>query len=275
MPRIARIAAFLTLIIIALTQAICYFVWGDMDGGYDFRIVAVGSIIPAATCFPISMILLLQRQNLAETLMRLESANLKLESLASTDQMTGLLNRDAFLARLADAQVGTGAFLMIDVDHFKDVNDSHGHAAGDEALILIAATLMNVTRDTDIVARLGGEEFCVFAPNASLHQGEMLAERVRQQVQDLQFAPRGVTRRLTVSIGVSTKAACSDTEAAIRAADSALYRAKNRGRNRVTIARESEFDHAASSMRSKRFKTAPPVSAPQCRSRSDPRAILT
>ena len=58
MPRIARIAAFLTLIIIALTQAICYFVWGDMDGGYgDFRIVAVGSIIPAATCFPISMIL--------------------------------------------------------------------------------------------------------------------------------------------------------------------------------------------------------------------------
>lgn len=237
MGRIAGLAGLLTLCVVAITQAACFAVWGGMEGGYDPMIVVVGAVLPAATCFPISMVLLLQRQRLTAALLRLEEAHHLLQERASRDPMTALLHRQAFFEQLAATGGGAGAFLMIDVDHFKAINDRHGHAAGDEALRLIADALRDVASGAGLVARFGGEEFCVHATGADVTAGELLAELIRRRIGALPFAPGGRSRRLTVSIGVCDAAAYDDADAAIHAADEALYRAKERGRDRVVVAR--------------------------------------
>ena len=130
------------------------------------------------------------------------------------------------------------AVLMIDVDHFKLVNDEYGHAAGDKALRAIADTLRANTRAFDSLARYGGEEFVVVMPGTEPADASLAAERLRAAVEGLQFAlGPGVNARLTVSIGV---ACCQDMpitpEALLHAADEALYTAKRTGRNRVAVA---------------------------------------
>jgi two-component system cell cycle response regulator len=127
---------------------------------------------------------------------------------------------------------------MLDVDHFKQVNDLHGHAAGDRALRAIAETLRTNTRVFDSVARYGGEEFVIVMPGSSPDEAIAAAERLRASVEAMTFAPEaGRIYRLSVSIGV----ACGETgfetpEALLHGADIALYAAKHAGRNRVELA---------------------------------------
>jgi two-component system cell cycle response regulator len=130
------------------------------------------------------------------------------------------------------------AVLMIDVDHFKAVNDDYGHAAGDKALRAIAETLRANTRAFDSIARYGGEEFVVVMPGTEVYDATAAAERLRAAVEAIPFAMSpGVNGRLTVSIGI---ACCGEPpvtpEALLHAADVALYDAKRAGRNRVGIA---------------------------------------
>jgi diguanylate cyclase (GGDEF)-like protein len=237
--RIILPAALITLAVIAITQAVSYATWGGMDGGYELSIVVAGTLIPISTCFPISMFLLLQRRKLADALARLELAHQRLRERSSRDQMTGLLHRQAFFEHLATLGSPAGAFLMIDVDHFKSINDTSGHAAGDDALRLIAGALGEAEGDGSIVARFGGEEFCAFLPHASAFEGENLAEKIRRRIGKLDFAAKGNPRRLTVSIGVASSLRGSDAETAIGEADAALYKAKAQGRNRVVVSHES------------------------------------
>jgi two-component system cell cycle response regulator len=127
---------------------------------------------------------------------------------------------------------------MIDVDHFKLVNDEYGHAAGDKALRAIADTLRANTRAFDSLARYGGEEFVVVMPGTEAEDASLAAERLRAAVEALPFAlGSNPNVRLTISIGV---ACCQDTpvtpEALLHAADEALYTAKHGGRNRVVVA---------------------------------------
>jgi two-component system cell cycle response regulator len=163
-------------------------------------------------------------------------------ALALTDPLTGIYNQRYLMRHLRNLLVGGQtreiAVLMIDVDHFKLVNDEYGHAVGDRALRAIAATLRANTRAFDSLARYGGEEFVVVMPGTEPDDASLAAERLRAAVEALPFAVSpGVNARMTVSIGV---ACCQDmpvsAEALLNAADAALYAAKHAGRNRVAIA---------------------------------------
>jgi len=157
------------------------------------------------------------------------------------DGLTGLLNRATFQWRLRDAMQEAQrkerplSLLMIDLDHFKRVNDSLGHSAGDELLRRVAERMLQVVRNTDIVARYGGEEFVVVARSTSAPRGKVLAERIRVAIERIDVLIGGVPARTSASIGVVTLSdRCQvEPEEAIRLADQQMYEAKRAGRNRV------------------------------------------
>jgi two-component system cell cycle response regulator len=165
--------------------------------------------------------------------------------LALTDSLTGLYNQ-RYLRRHLSSLMENGpghqlAVLMVDVDHFKSVNDRYGHAAGDRALRLIADSLRVNTRVFDSVARYGGEEFVVVMPGTGSVEATAAAERLRRAVEEIEFSATVGTRApLTVSVGVAcTPVAFDSPEVLLQAADAALYDAKRNGRNRVEMARSA------------------------------------
>ena len=125
---------------------------------------------------------------------------------------------------------------MLDLDKFKQVNDTYGHAAGDAVLKSLVDTSSAALRKSDILARFGGEEFVVLLPHADIKEGTMLAERLRKAIESQDITYEGLTLRVTVSIGVSVLAENeSDILEMLSRADRALYTAKNNGRNRVEV----------------------------------------
>ena len=126
---------------------------------------------------------------------------------------------------------------MIDIDHFKTINDRFGHAAGDSVLVEIARRLQATLRSSDIIARIGGEEFLVIAPDTPKTEAGKLAERLRQAVADRPVMVGQTALPVTISIGVADQAAsgCQNTDQLLNAADAALYAAKAAGRNRVSF----------------------------------------
>jgi diguanylate cyclase (GGDEF)-like protein len=161
-----------------------------------------------------------------------------LEQLATVDQLTGLRNRrwldDAFERQLARA-VRTGqamSVMMLDIDHFKRLNDTHGHACGDAVLRRVAQTLADGLRPQDLAARYGGEEFAVLLPGINEENAVAIAERIREAVQE-EGAAAGPP--VTVSIGIASRSGDQPLTALLERADEALYRAKNTGRNRTAV----------------------------------------
>jgi diguanylate cyclase (GGDEF)-like protein len=156
---------------------------------------------------------------------------------ARVDALTGLLNRRGFQERLAversrlGRDEGPAAVVALDIDHFKRVNDDHGHDTGDRVLAWIGQRLAEESRGVDVVARVGGEEFAIVAPRAGPEAGHALAERIRHVVQD--GRPEGLT--ITVSLGVAVATTAEELDTAIAAADRELYAAKRAGRNRTRI----------------------------------------
>ncbi|MEN3112277.1 GGDEF domain-containing protein [Uliginosibacterium paludis] len=170
------------------------------------------------------------------------SAQAALHRMAMTDELTGVFNRRAFMeeaarAREAARQAGTAlSVLMIDCDHFKQVNDRYGHAVGDEVLQGATRCWREALREPDRLARLGGEEFCVLLPGLAAEDAEGVAERLRQLSAGAQVSAREPALRVTVSIGVaSLSAQDADWQSLLARADRALYRAKEEGRNRVVV----------------------------------------
>jgi diguanylate cyclase (GGDEF)-like protein len=163
-----------------------------------------------------------------------------LEKLATIDSMTGLSNRRHFLS-LAEAEwvrfqryQRPLSVLMLDIDHFKEVNDRYGHAVGDDAIIAVAHAAEHAKRGPDVVGRLGGEEFAILLPETDAAQAAVVAERIRERVQGQQLATRNSQFRVTISVGIATAGiSMSGIETLLRAADEALYEAKAAGRNRV------------------------------------------
>jgi diguanylate cyclase (GGDEF)-like protein len=167
-----------------------------------------------------------------------------LVDMSSRDALTGLANRRSFelaLAREIDrvARAGEPALLLaLDIDHFKQVNDSHGHASGDLVLKGVAAALLDCVRPMDLVARVGGEEFAIIMPNCPSTFGEAVAERVRRRVEALPVAiGPGQQIHVSVSIGgaFAPQWVRSSSSLWIERADVQLYRAKEHGRNRVCL----------------------------------------
>ncbi len=183
----------------------------------------------------------LNRRNdqLREQQEQLRVANEQLQALATTDGLTGLKNHRSFKERLEDEFQRSSRYhlplslLLLDVDHFKSFNDTHGHPAGDEVLKRVANLLTETTRNTDFVARYGGEEFAVLLPFTHQQAAVTLAERMRAAIEDGPWE----LRKITASLGVATLNADTLSAAGLLAsADTALYRSKEQGRNRVTHA---------------------------------------
>lgn len=171
----------------------------------------------------------------------------RVEAEARIDALTGLLNRRSFDRRLAAEHSRASRFnkpyalALLDIDHFKRVNDTHGHPAGDAVLVQLGQILARQFREVDVVARYGGEEFAVILPEISGSVAKGVAERVRRAVAATPFVlPDGREIGVTVSIGVSCYPNCAASpEAAVNSADQALYLAKQAGRNRVLLYRET------------------------------------
>jgi diguanylate cyclase (GGDEF)-like protein len=164
----------------------------------------------------------------------------QMEQLATIDSMTGLYNRRHFMA-LAAAEWSRFqryyrplSVLMIDVDHFKSVNDRYGHAVGDQALISVANACVEGKRSSDIVGRIGGEEFAMLLPETDLYQARIVADRICTAVAARTLKAHEVHFRVTASIGfAAATVSMPGFEALLNAADQALYQAKDQGRNRI------------------------------------------
>jgi diguanylate cyclase (GGDEF)-like protein len=169
---------------------------------------------------------------------RMRRATARMHTLAMTDELTGLPNRRAVLACLRaqlDQPGGPPCAVMIaDLDRFKPINDSHGHAIGDDVLRAVGAALTECVREPVFVGRLGGEEFMVVLPGADLESARQVAERIREQVGAIDTGRWFTDRGLTVSLGVTVSRPGGETAGAVRRrADAALYQAKHEGRDRV------------------------------------------
>lgn len=178
----------------------------------------------------------LHAHELGELVVMLQSANKKLQQETLTDPLTGVGNRrrinqviESEIGRYYRQNMSPFSLLLLDIDHFKQVNDEYGHLAGDQVLKELCKKVLSLLRVTDEMARWGGEEFVVLLPTASADHAAVLAERIRTEI------ARGVTGGLnvTVSVGLAEYQRGESLETLVSRADQALYAAKNQGRNRV------------------------------------------
>lgn len=168
-----------------------------------------------------------------------QNARLQAEQLARIDPLTNLLNRRAFFEHagpLWSAALRNQrplSVIMADIDHFKNINDNHGHATGDKVLAAVSRRLAEACRNSDIAARWGGEEFVMLLQDTDARQAAQLAERLRAEIAGLKLGPAGHSPKLSASFGIAQLGAHESLDLLIREADQWLYRAKQNGRNRV------------------------------------------
>ena len=188
----------------------------------------------------------LQEKNalLEKEIMERKRIQVELERIATTDPLTGLYNRRYFF-NLGETEYAKAqrykrpiSVIILDADHFKDINDSYSHAAGDQALVHLATQLHNLTRSADIVARYGGEEFIILLPETPSQDAYWLAERIRETIQNSILSYEGKQFSYTLSLGIADNQVseqCAKFEGILSLADRALYQAKDRGRNCTVI----------------------------------------
>lgn len=212
---------------------------GDMD---EEKGLSLGAIDYIAKPFSPGIVLARVRNHLALQMAHrdLRAANQELTRLATTDFLTGVWNRRHFMelgevevARVRRNGRGFGA-VMIDVDHFKSVNDTYGHDVGDSVLRTLAEACVDRLRTVDIVGRMGGEEFALILPETDPFGSKLTVERLREHLAHLSVPIPSGTLNFTVSAGVTSVVEPGDSiEAALKRADQALYEAKGSGRNRT------------------------------------------
>lgn len=175
-------------------------------------------------------------------MVQIRQSEIALVDQATRDKLTGLLNRRAFDEAIADSQsrIQRGqehfSLLILDLDRFKHINDTYGHTAGDDVLRQASLAMTSSLRDIDKVFRLGGEEFAVLLPGTAGSAARIAADRVRCAIAAARTRADGQEIQVTASIGIAQSSADSDVATLIKAADAAMYRAKEEGRNRVVLA---------------------------------------
>ena len=203
--------------------------------------------------FNIFLLLLLIPPYVGALLKSLHGARERLHKQAHTDGLTGLMNRQAFEGEVdhyLQERNGGHALMFCDLDHFKDVNDTAGHAAGDKLLVDIAAILRDTVRNTDITGRIGGDEFCAFLPNCPAEKAREVAERLRSRVSSYRLAWGTEYYSVGISIGIAPSVCVEDAPSLFRLADAAAYAAKNAGRNQVYVVDPRLDDLDTASVRS-------------------------
>jgi diguanylate cyclase (GGDEF)-like protein len=209
--------------------------WPEPTNARDLLLM----LLPPLAAVVVAVVFLTWRFLATELAQRRRNQALLLQ-LATTDGLTGISNRRAFLERAQQEMLRSRRFgrplalLMLDIDHFKRINDRHGHAVGDAALRSLAATVRGQLRQVDLFGRLGGEEFVVLLPETSAAAALEVAERIRAAVSRARVPTAAGDLQFTVSIGVvGLDAGDADFDALLSRSDQALYRAKERGRDRV------------------------------------------
>ena len=234
--RLFWLTAGLTVAATLISIGLTWLLMNTLSTGIDSAGLATAIAVPMLIGGPMTFIHLLR-------LTQLRQANHKLQILASTDWLTSCLNRRAFTTQVTSHLHQSGAFLVIDADRFKDINDHFGHDRGDQVLQLIAKAIRSNVRENDIVGRIGGEEFGVFLRDASLETARVVAERIRSAVHAIHHAAEGERVPLSVSVGGAFYDGGISFSQLFRIADQRLYGVKQTGRNRVDIAHAS--DHPA------------------------------
>lgn len=176
-------------------------------------------------------------------LSRYKKMERQLTNMALFDSLTGALSRAAFLQHASKELKRSQRYsrplsvIMIDIDHFKKINDQHGHAAGDHVLQIFVEAIEEEIRSTDVIGRLGGEEFALLLPDTTRKAAAQLAERVRQRITKYPYIAGTMLIEVTASLGVAVLEENDEHfKAVLQRADAALYKAKHNGRNRVTMA---------------------------------------
>lgn len=176
---------------------------------------------------------------------QLQALAQQLEYRATHDALTGVLNRSAVIELASKALAeGSAVMIVLDIDHFKRINDEFGHPAGDAVILGIVTCLRRIVGDAGIIGRVGGEEFTVLLPGYELDQAVELADAMRDAIATHRFSVP-VGRQITASFGLSANKGGTDFDTAYGAADAALYAAKRAGRNRVEVAASTEPGGAA------------------------------
>ncbi len=188
-----------------------------------------GSVIALSLAAPLSYFVGLRLHDIHRLYVDLEHA-------ARNDPLTGLLTRRAFMDRVSSLDHQEGVVIMVDIDHFKSFNDTHGHAVGDAALRRVARTLESCCRTDDLVARFGGEEFVIFLRETDMQNGSRVAERLRRQLMEKPIRHEGRLLPVSASFGVAGLDGHGNLEKSMARADEALYAAKAKGRNKVCVA---------------------------------------
>ena len=211
---------------------------GSLSQGEKIMILALGTTL-GGIVFSLAVVSPVMKRSKQERFQMDRRAE-SLQKQATTDPLTGMNNRRYFEEALSGYltefnKIGaTLGLLILDLDHFKSVNDNYGHDVGDLVLKEVALRMRAICREHDVVARLGGEEFAVITPFANREQLLGVAERYREMVEKLQIKSGKVIIRPTISIGVATNEGMVDNvDDLFKAADKKLYQAKNEGRNRV------------------------------------------
>jgi|GEM_PF-885658 len=222
-----------------ISYLVCELRWPEGEGAAELNADIAGQIATANRVLAgvlIAAALVLTELRHRNMMRMLRGAARYGELRATTDELTGVYNRRPVIAQLAEwAQRGRGnyAIALIDLDHFKTINDEFGHDCGDTTIREVAATLRNHFRDSDMVSRWGGDEFLVLMPGVRHADLQPILERLRSAVTSLQTPCADHRHHVTVSIGAAMGAIGQSPDECIAAADHALYRAKEEGRNRV------------------------------------------
>ncbi len=222
-------ALLVLLVLVTLPHALA-------ASGGTLVIDGVGTMLQAYLAFAVLIVALYRFADLHQRMVAMEETARTMRHLANTDALTGLANRrqaeEQLMRELRRAERYGRVFslLMVDIDHFKELNDRFGHQAGDAVLVDLARRLSGLVRASDTTARWGGEEFLLLAPETQLEDARRLAEIVRRHVQDNQLAERF---EITVSLGVACYRPGDTVPSLVARADAALYLAKRGGRNQV------------------------------------------